>query len=397
MNNRFFLYVVVFVVIIILVIVAIHFIKNKQKSSENFGIDCLDYIDFEKTKKFPLKKDAIFISIASYRDDECLNTVNNIYENADKPENIYLGIHHQNKDEDSKEFCLSEDVVKKYGKNIREYYSKHSEAKGPAYARYWCSKLWEGEEFFFQIDSHINFIKHWDTLMLDMYKKANEESPRPVLSFYPPPEDQILNKSVPVTCKGDLSRNIENIIIPGAQYKTSSDKPLRSTKPFAAAGFMFLKGDFLYELQYDPNIPFVFMGEEILFSARLWTHGYDIYIPNVNVASHHYYRNEKPKYWNDVQNTENCKMNAEKRVRYILGFMKRNFIEKDFLRDIDKYGLGTYRTLEDFWKASGVTLNKNDDIQTIEDWCTKDTENEKLAGWNFNLHGYDKIKKYIKS
>ena len=45
------------------------------------------------------------------------------------------------------------------------YYKK---AKGPTYARYWCSTLWEGEEFFLQIDSHTHFIKGWDTELINM-------------------------------------------------------------------------------------------------------------------------------------------------------------------------------------------------------------------------------------
>ena len=40
----------------------------------------------------------IFVSIASYRDNVCVDTINSIYENANEPENIFLGICQQNDD-----------------------------------------------------------------------------------------------------------------------------------------------------------------------------------------------------------------------------------------------------------------------------------------------------------
>jgi Glycosyltransferase (GlcNAc) len=43
--------------------------------------------------------------------------------------------------------------------------------------------------------------------------------------------------------------------------------------PFAAAGFMFYAGHMLLEVPFDPHLPYLFDGEEILYSARLWTHG----------------------------------------------------------------------------------------------------------------------------
>ena len=39
------------------------------------------------------------------------------------------------------------------------------------------------------------------------------------------------------------------------------------------------------------------MGEEISMSARLWTSGYDIFSPTVNVLNHYYVRRHYPKFW----------------------------------------------------------------------------------------------------
>lgn len=38
--------------------------------------------------------------------------------------------------------------------------------------------------------------------------------------------------------------------------------------PFVAAGFYFIEGKFLHEVPFDPFLPWIFMGEEILLSSR---------------------------------------------------------------------------------------------------------------------------------
>lgn len=39
------------------------------------------------------------------------------------------------------------------------------------------------------------------------------------------------------------------------------------------------------EMPIDPHLPYLFDGDEILFSVRLFTHGWDIYTPTKNVVS----------------------------------------------------------------------------------------------------------------
>ena len=46
--------------------------------------------------------------------------------------------------------------------------------------------------------------------------------------------------------------------------------------------------DFVREVPFDPFLPWIFMGEEVSLSARLWTSGYDIFSPSKSVTSHMY-------------------------------------------------------------------------------------------------------------
>ncbi len=49
----------------------------------------------------------------------------------------------------------------------------------------------------------------------------------------------------------------------------------------------------------DPDLPMLFSGEEILYTARLWTSGYDLFAPTANVVFHQYSGSSstRPKFW----------------------------------------------------------------------------------------------------
>ena len=115
----------------------------------------------------------IFVSIASYRDDVSINTINSIYENANEPDNIFLGICPQiNKDIDDdsiNNIKLSKLIIdEKLKKNIRIIRIPYYDAKGPVYARYLCASLLDDEMYYMQIDSHTTFIKNWDLKCINM-------------------------------------------------------------------------------------------------------------------------------------------------------------------------------------------------------------------------------------
>lgn len=63
-----------------------------------------------------------------------------------------------------------------------------------------------------------------------------------------------------------------------------------SDMPFAGAGFQLSSADVLLEVPFDPRLDMLFVGEEILYSARLWTHGWDLFGPDMNLVWHRYNR-----------------------------------------------------------------------------------------------------------
>ena len=71
---------------------------------------------------------------------------------------------------------------------IREVRMDYREATGPCKARALAQRLWAGEEYFLQIDSHMRFSPGWDAQLVQWLRQAEASSAsgRAVLSTYPP-------------------------------------------------------------------------------------------------------------------------------------------------------------------------------------------------------------------
>lgn len=88
-------------------------------------------IEFSKTLE--RINGTIFVSIPSYRDPECQNTIIDLYEKAKYPNRVISGILWQISKEEDKN-CFQKNY-KKYEKNIKEIFIDYKSAKGPVFAR----------------------------------------------------------------------------------------------------------------------------------------------------------------------------------------------------------------------------------------------------------------------
>lgn len=288
----------------------------------------------------------IFVSIASYRDSDCINTLMSMFDKADEPERVFAGVCEQNTS-DGDEVCLPAEF--EWHDQVRRISLPSKEAKGPTYARYLCSTLYRNETYFLQLDSHMRFVKGWDTAAIAMLEAC--ESKKPVLTHYPLDWSSKGAKGVPVLCKSKPDANtglatFEAVTLPS----TPEPKPV----PFVAGGFTMGPGSMVRDVPYDPDLPHLFQGEELLYSARLWTHGYDFFTPTRNLVYHHYYRKGSPKFWDDLD-TKDAQKQTVKKVRRILGGEMSTYA----------YGLGTKRSLDQYWKFARI------------DWANKKFETHK--------------------
>ena len=296
---------------------------------------------------FDTQADTIFVSVASYRDAVCVDTVKALFEMASHPERVFVGVCEQNQ-QDS-EACIPRDF--KWAHRVRRLTIPHTEAKGPTYARYLCSTLYRGETYFCQIDSHSKFAKGWDAEAVAMLRAC--PSKKAVLSHYPHDwsEAQGGNHNVPVLCKSAFDKNGVPTFEAVALAASKAPKPV----PFTSGGFVFGPGTMLTEVAYDPDLPHLFQGEEILYSARLWTSGYDFFTPTTNIVYHQYGRDSAPKFWGEVPGfADSQKATYAKVTRLLTG-----------AGGAYKYGMGTVRTLAAYWEFAGI------------DWKSKTSSSEK--------------------
>jgi hypothetical protein len=178
-----------------------------------------------------------------------------------------------------------------------------------------------------------------------------------IISHYPrdfnDKENENSNKTqVSLMCESHWINDI--ISFKGAEIHETNNK--LSKHYFIAAGMIFTRGQFLYDVPFDPDLPYLFTGEEILLSARAYTNGYDIFNPNENIIYHYYTRAKENKIWNDIK--EYNDKEALTKVKYLLNLIKENQVSDIIKQSALKYGLGNKRSLKQFYKDTGIDLNK---------------------------------------
>lgn len=160
--------------------------------------------DREYLQRMPPRRDdgSIFVSVATYRDENCINTLNWAYGKAKNPEKLFIGLVQQNCHKDCKSGILEggkiddvepdADCYKAFCEGEHGQYCgqitvldvDEPESLGPYAARYFASKLWNGQTWFMQIDAHMTFAQDWDATSVKMLQAC--PSKKPVISHYPP-------------------------------------------------------------------------------------------------------------------------------------------------------------------------------------------------------------------
>jgi hypothetical protein len=320
----------------------------------------------------------IFVQIASYRDPELLPTIRDCINKAKYPENLTFGICWQRDElESMEEFTEDERFT------ILDYH--WTQSKGLCWARSEIQKLWKGEEFTLQIDSHHRFLENWDVELIEMMKMT--ESEKPIITsyagMYRPSDNQILNI--------EPYRMVASNFTPGGTILfrphtipnwETLEKPIPAR--FVSGHFFFTLGKHCEEYKYDPNI--YFAGDEISLSIRSYTLGYDLFHPHKTVIWHEYTREGRTKHWTDFNQENKNKGVVEKQWWEMDNESKRRLRhmlqEEDNNIDLGEYGLGTVRTHHDYELYAGINFKNrklhpetikgtNPPINDESDWYKK--------------------------
>lgn len=281
-------------------------------------------------------------------------------------------------------------------------------AKGPTYARFAASLLYFNQDYFLLIDSHSRFSLHWDSKMI---QRVFQLRTRGVISHYPNgyvpanEEAEFEKEETMGMCKLVLMYN--GVPQLGAGWMPARPHPTISLA--TAGGLLFGDAQFMLDTPYDPFLHHLFHGEEILYSARVWTRGWDIYSPGESNVFHYYARQGVPR---SIETTnsrmrERVETLSNRRVLFLLeryfpweedkrkyaspgvkpedvpyipSSERRIVKEKEAYTspligmEVERYGMGRHRTLDAYWEHAQLTDHY---------MRTKDNENRWEGGQEF--------------
>ncbi len=298
----------------------------------------------------------IFISIAAYCDELLFFTLEDAVRKAARPEDLVFAVVDQND-------ASQRDAIEVLGfaKQIKYVFIHKLETQGVSWARNVACSLYDNEEFFLQIDSHMLFDEGWDEELLRQHTDLKHRAAKPIISTYPygfsfdddgqPSYKEHTTQYVLVLRPHPETKLEED----SAQLRFRAEHKL-SPEPVlgchVAAGFIVTEGRFIEEVPYDPYL--YFHGEEQSLAIRAFTRGWDIFHPNV-IPLHHYYKESGTAYtshhWDKAVDDQRRLHSLYLRAR------ATERLNRLFYGDGMKgsaYGLGSERSLEDFKALSGI-------------------------------------------
>lgn len=294
----------------------------------------------------------IFISIASYRDPECLKTIQNLLKNAANPENLVFGIHWQR---DSK---IEKDLeVFFYDERFKFIDTPWQQSKGLCWARAEIQRLYDGEQYFMQIDSHHRFIEDWDFTLKNMLNALpNKKSILTTYgTAYSPNDDENLQMQ-PYKIVPDKFTPYGTILL--RPHYLNDWQHLSEPIParFVSGHFFFTIGQHCIDYKYDPNI--YFAGDEISLSIRSYTMGYDLFHPHIPICWHEYLREYRTKHWDD-HNDDNKRKGIVKQAWHTTNAagllrLRQMLREEDNGVFLGEFDLGNVRSHREYEIYAGI-------------------------------------------
>ncbi len=300
----------------------------------------------------------IFVSIASYRDPQLLPTLRDCLQKASHPERLRFGICWQHDKSDARSSLFDDP-------RFRVLDVPWQASKGACWARAEVMKLWQGEDWFLQIDSHCRFASSWDEKLISVM--AETGSSKPILSTYAtaftpaaiPGQNEVLQgPPLQMLFQAFTKEGIPQLRPADIPHARIGKAPLRAR--FLAAGFLFAPGSFVKEVPYDPDL--YFMGEESAMTVRAFTHGYDLFHPAETVIWHDYIRADARKHWGDhTEATPVAKHWSE------LDEKSRDKVRRLLLGEpVDSFGIGPARTLQEYEAYAGLSFrHKRAQLYTV--------------------------------
>ncbi len=296
----------------------------------------------------------IFVSVASYRDPLCAQTVDELIKKCSDPSRLRIVVCEQNNKEEDSDINLKPENYTGY--NVKIIKMNSVDARGPCWARYLIQQEWSGEEYYLQIDSHTIFVENWDILCINDLNKAKQLSHNNLicLTNYVSMFDPTTKEKYVQQLRGPMY--VKNIDLVEGFYRFHSDFVDKLDNPVESKGwsgcFSFSSSQIILDSPYDPHTPYLFFGEETEMLARLYTRGWLMYVPHIPICYTVFSRDYRKTFW-EHPDSINCAKLSKLRLYIRLGLLNKfdnilNKISPKIKQDLDIYCLGNTKTFNDF-------------------------------------------------
>lgn len=259
--------------------------------------------------------DKIYVSIASYLDGELSNTVYSMLEKADNPQRVFAYIYSQDTDDGHPKLENLFDFF-----NVKEYFyhkTNYLNARGVGFARHITQQaLNESFKYYLQVDSHTQFVKGWDTLLINEYERCQIFWGKFIFTSYPLGYDY--HKSGNYVFPENQEPPAVNIRHSPAVFKfepkyTSYVEGNNGQETgYFCAGQAFGYSKYFIQVPYDKNI--YFQGEEQTLSIRMYSSGIRLIAPSKTFLYHDYNGINRKRHWEKNENWEAIDEQSNRRI-----------------------------------------------------------------------------------
>jgi hypothetical protein len=304
----------------------------------------------------------ILIAIISANEKDLKQTVLSAINNSDNPDNLSFVIF---------DSCLNGFPKTDFTdlKNVFYMNMEFSGTQGVGLARLIASSIiMPDTDYVLQLDSHMIFVDHWDTTILEYFNKLERIADKPIISSRAPV--WTYDESGSIYYNNSIS-NVQKLV-----FRDLEDAAVRDGYPtiegvdsteeeyvehnLISAQFTFSKPDLYTEILHDPRI--VWGGDEPIHSLRAWTRGYRMFSIKPVICFHYNkklmggaYGKDDPDDWRNLKNNDS---------RLFPFYIKRYNDSKKIMRDIllgdyiGYWGAPSIDKLKEFELACGIDFKK---------------------------------------
>lgn len=219
---------------------------------------------------------SIFVSIASYEDPTLVRTIQRALAMADRPDDLVFGLGLQYEQPPDLSFLPDSQQ--------RVLYYNPSTRPGIVRIRYEISQMFQGEDYFLMIDSHMQFKAGWDSELISVLQGLQSDKKTYKIAVFP----LGLYGEEAMTSRFRLTQNPSKTLpfTVGSQPVNGRGIPKKKLEriSFMRVGQIFFDGRFISEVGLDSVSQYT--QEQAYLGFRAYMAGWDVYQYHEDVMTH---------------------------------------------------------------------------------------------------------------